>query len=155
MGWQEFMRMERRRLDERREGKLREALGEPLWGETLDLLERIGEEDRMRASQGLVAVVREDGRASYRHIDALGRDDMEDGLAAEWLEEGWLKQRVERRRKGAEALSIDWGATPRSPLACSSAYADSGAEGVLSCDGSCRCAPASAVDRFRSRHPPT
>jgi hypothetical protein len=106
MGWQEFMRVERRRLDERREGKLREALGKPLWGETLDLLERIGEEDRLKAYQGLVAVVGADGRASYRHIDALSRDDMEDRLAAEWLEEGWLKQRVERRRKGAEALSI-------------------------------------------------
>jgi hypothetical protein len=106
MGWQEFMRLERRRLDERREGKLREALGEPLWGETLDLLERIGEEDRLKAYQGLVAVVGADGRASYRHIDALGRDDMEDRLAAEWLEEGWLKQRAKRRRKGAEALSI-------------------------------------------------
>jgi len=106
MGWQEFMRMERRRLHERREGKLREALGEPLSGETVELLERIGEEDRLRACQGLVAVVGADGRTSYRHIDALGREEMEDRLAAEWLEEGWLKRRVERRRKGAEALSI-------------------------------------------------
>jgi hypothetical protein len=32
-----------------------------------------------------------DGRASYRHIDALGREEMEDRLAAEWLEEGWLR----------------------------------------------------------------
>ena len=100
MGWQEFMRVERRRLDERREGKLREALGEPLWGETLDLLERIAEEDRTRAGQGLVAVVGADGGASHRHIDALGRDDMEGRLAAQWLEEGWLKQRAQRRRKG-------------------------------------------------------
>jgi hypothetical protein len=106
MGWQEFMRVERRRLDERREGKLREALGEPLWGETVELLERLGEEDRLRACQGLVAVVREDGRASYRHIDALGRDDIEDRLAAQWLEEGWLKQREERRRKGVGAPTI-------------------------------------------------
>ena len=106
MGWQEFMRLERRRLDERREGKLREALGEPLWGETLDLLERIAEEDRTRAGQGLVAVVGADGRATYRHIDHLGREDMEDRLAAQWLEEGWLRQRAQRRRKGADALSI-------------------------------------------------
>ena len=106
MGWQEFMRMERRRLNERRQGKLREALGEPLWGETVDLLDRLGEEDRLRACQGLAAMVGADGRASYRHIDALGREEMEDRLAAEWLEEGWLKQRVERRRNGAEALSI-------------------------------------------------
>jgi hypothetical protein len=106
MGWQEFMRMERRRLNERRQGKLREALGEPLWGETVDLLDRLGEEDRLRACQGLAAMVGADGRASYRHIDALGREEMEDRLAAEWLEEGWLKQRAKRRRNGAEALSI-------------------------------------------------
>ena len=55
--WQEFMRMERRRLHERRQGKLREALGEPLWGETKEQLDRIGEEDRLRACQGLVAIV--------------------------------------------------------------------------------------------------
>jgi|SRR5215217_5254017 hypothetical protein len=106
MVWQDFMRMERRRLDERREGKLREALGEPLSGETVKLIDRIGAEDRLRACQGLVAIVGADGRTSYRHIDALGRDEMEDRLAAEWLEQGWLKKRVERRRKGAEALSI-------------------------------------------------
>ena len=103
---EEFMCLQRRRLEERREGKLRRALGEPLADETKAQLERIGEADRLRACQGLVAVVREDGRASYRYIDALERDDMEDRLAAEWLEEGWLKQRVERRRKGAEAPPI-------------------------------------------------
>jgi hypothetical protein len=106
MGWQEFKRLERRRLDERREGKLRRVLGDPLPGETAEQLDRIGEGDRIRACQGLVAVVREDGRASYRYIDALGRDDMEDRLAAEWLEVGWLKRREECRRKGADTLSI-------------------------------------------------
>jgi hypothetical protein len=106
MGWQQFMRLERRRLDERREGKLRRALGDPLPAETAELLDRVGAEDRMRACQGLVSVAGSDGRTSYRHIDALGRDDMEDRLAAEWLEEGWLKLRAKRRRKGADALSI-------------------------------------------------
>ena len=100
------MRQERRRLDERREGRLRESLGEPLPGETVELLERIGEEDRLRACHGLVAVVGADGRASYRYIDALDREEMEDRLAAQWLEEGWLRQRAKRQRMGNEALSI-------------------------------------------------
>ena len=100
MGWQEFKRLERGRLDERREGKLRKALGEPLPGETAELLDRIGEEDRTRARQGLVAVAKADGGTSHMHIDALGRGDVEDRLAAQWLEEGWLKQRAQRRRKG-------------------------------------------------------
>ena len=106
MGWPQFMRLEHRRLEERREGKLRRALGEPLADETKAQLERIGEADRLRACQGLVAVVREDGRASYRYIDALERDDMEDRLAAQWLEEGWLKQRAKRRMNGAGALPV-------------------------------------------------
>ena len=106
MGWPQFMRLEHRRLEERREGMLRRALGDPLSDETLEQLERIGEGDRIRACQGLVAVVREDGRASYRYIDALERDDMEDRLAAQWLEEGWLKQRAKRRMKGVGAPTI-------------------------------------------------
>jgi hypothetical protein len=106
MGWQEFMRLEHRRLEERRAGKLRRALGDPLPGETKAQLDRIGKEDRLRAGQGLVAIIGADGRASYRYIGALGGDDMEDRLAVEWLAEAWLKRRVERRRKGAEAPSI-------------------------------------------------
>ena len=106
MGWQEFMVMERRLLDERRQGKLREALGVPLAGETQEQLERIGERDRLMARHGLVALVGADGRTSYRYINALGRDDMEDRLAAKWLEEGWLKQREKRRRKGVGAPPI-------------------------------------------------
>jgi Protein of unknown function (DUF3987) len=106
MRWQEFMRLERRHLDKRREGKLRRALGAPLPGETKEQLDRIGERDRLRASHGLVAVLREDGRASYRYIDALGRDDMENRLAAKWAEEGWLKQRAECRREGLGAPPI-------------------------------------------------
>ena len=81
MGWDKFMRLERRRLDERRAGKLRRALGDPLPGETVESLDTIAEWDRMRARHGLVAVVGADGRTSYRYIDSLGRDDMEDRLA--------------------------------------------------------------------------
>jgi hypothetical protein len=106
MGWQEFMSLEHRRLEERRAGKLRRALGDPLPGETKAQLDRIGEADRIMACHGLVAVVGSDGRASYRHIEALGGDDIENRLAAQWLEEGWLKQRAKRRMNGAGALPV-------------------------------------------------
>jgi hypothetical protein len=52
MRWQEFTRLEHRRLDERREGMLRRALGDPLPGETIEQLERIVELDRIRAGRG-------------------------------------------------------------------------------------------------------
>ena len=51
---EDFMRMERRQLRERRKGKLRRALGMP--DESVVELDRLGEEDRMRAEQGLVGV---------------------------------------------------------------------------------------------------
>jgi hypothetical protein len=53
-----------------------------------------------------VAVVGAGGRTSYKHIDAFCRNEMEDRLGAQWLEEGLLKQREERRRMGTTALSI-------------------------------------------------
>jgi hypothetical protein len=49
MGWEGFMGMERRQLRERRAGKLRRALGLPLPGESVEQLDRIGEQDRRRA----------------------------------------------------------------------------------------------------------
>ena len=97
--------MERKRLRERREGKLRRALGGPLPGESVEQLNRIGEHDRSMAEQGLVAI-KEGGRISYKHIDDLGPPDMRFVTAAEWVEVGWLKERVERKKRGAEAPPI-------------------------------------------------
>jgi hypothetical protein len=70
MGWDGFMQMERTKLRERCEGKLRRALGRPLPGESVEQLNRIGEHDRRRAEQGLVAI-KEGGKISYMHIDDL------------------------------------------------------------------------------------
>ena len=50
---EDFMRMERRQLRERREGKLCRALGMP--DESVVEQDRLGE-DRMRAGQGIVGV---------------------------------------------------------------------------------------------------
>jgi hypothetical protein len=50
---EDFMRMERRQLRERREGKLCRALGMP--DASVVEQDRLGEEDRRRAGQGIVA----------------------------------------------------------------------------------------------------
>src|SRR5829696_3174038 len=105
MGWDGFMEMERRKLRERREGKLRRALGRPLPGESSEQLDRIGGLDRSRAEQGLVSI-KEGGRISYKHIDDLSPLDMRFVTAAERVEVGWLKERVERRKRGASAPPI-------------------------------------------------
>jgi hypothetical protein len=105
MSWEGFMQMERRRLRERREGRLHRALRVALLGETVEQLDRIGEHDRLRAEQGLVPI-KEGGRISYKHIDDLSPLDMRFVTAAERVEVGWIRERVERRKRGAEAPPI-------------------------------------------------
>lgn len=67
------MQTERSQLRQRRQGKLRRALGVPLPGESVEQLDRIGERDVIRAEQGLVAVMDDGGFISYKPIDDLGR----------------------------------------------------------------------------------
>jgi hypothetical protein len=105
MGWDGFMEMEHRRLRERSEGKLRRALGRPLPGESSEQLDHIGGLDRRRAEQGLVSI-KEGGTISYKHIDDLRPLDTRFVTAAEQVEVGWLKERVERTKLGAEAPPI-------------------------------------------------
>jgi hypothetical protein len=81
-------------------------LGDPLPGETLEQLDRIAEEDVLRAEQGLVAVMVEDGSISYKPLTDLLRQEMSSRTAAEGVQVGWLKERVERRRKGQDSPSI-------------------------------------------------
>ena len=83
MGWEEFVQMERKRLSDDRQGKLRRALGVPLPGESSEQLDGMGERDRRRAGQGLVPLMGEGGKIYYKHIDDLDRLDMNDRTAAE------------------------------------------------------------------------
>jgi hypothetical protein len=107
MGWDAFIAMERRKLRERCQGKLRRALGRPLPGESKEQLDHIGGLDRRGAEQGLVSLKEgEGGTISYKHIDDLGPQDMRFVTAAEWVEVGWLKERVKRYKEGAEAPPI-------------------------------------------------
>lgn len=100
------MEMERTKLRERSEGKLRRALGMPLPGEAKEQLDRIGADDRRRAEQGLVSIKGEGGKIFYKHRDDLSPLDMRFVTAAQREEVGWLKERVERRKQGAEAPPI-------------------------------------------------
>jgi hypothetical protein len=106
MSWEGFMKMERTKLRERSEGKLRRALRMPLPGESMEQLDHIGGQDQLRAEQGLVSIQGEGGTISYKHIDDIGPLEMRFVTAAEQVEVGWLKERVERRRKGEVAPPI-------------------------------------------------
>jgi hypothetical protein len=105
MSWEGFMEVERKRLRERREGKLRRALRVALPGESVEQLDRIGEHDRLMAEQGLV-LIKEGSRIYYKHIDDLSPLDMRFVTAAERVEVRWLKEQVERSKRGVEAPAI-------------------------------------------------
>jgi hypothetical protein len=108
MSWEGFMHMERRQLRERREGKLRKALGVVLPGESVEELDRLGEQDQFRAERGLVAVMGQDGSIFYKHIDALSPHDINFRIAAERVEVAWLKERVECRKRGVASPTIPY-----------------------------------------------
>jgi hypothetical protein len=108
MSWEGFMQMERRQLRERCEGKLRRALGVALPGESVEELDRLGEQDRLRAEQGLVAVKGEGGKIFHKHLDDLSRHDMRLRTAAERVEVAWLKDRVELSNSGADSPIIPY-----------------------------------------------
>ena len=102
------MQMEHRQLRERRQGKLRRALGVALTGESVEQLDQLGGQDQLRAEQGLVPVVGEGGRIFYKHIDDLSSLDMHFRTAAERVEVAWLKERVERRKRGVDSPTLPY-----------------------------------------------
>jgi hypothetical protein len=108
MSWEGFMQMERTQLGERRQGKLRRALGAALPGESVEELDRLGEQDRLRAEQGLVSIKGVGGRIFYKHLDDLSSLDMHLRTAAEQVEVAWLKDRVERSQKGEDSPTLPY-----------------------------------------------
>jgi hypothetical protein len=83
-----------------------QGLGVPLPGETVEQLDLLGEWDRVRAEHGLVPIMGEAGKIYYKHVDDLSTLDMRSRVAAEWATVEWLKERVVRRREGADAPLI-------------------------------------------------
>jgi hypothetical protein len=103
--WEAFMEMERQSLQEHAQGKMARALGYALPGESQEELERIASEDRRLAQQGMVPL-KSGKRIYYKHIDELTREDRTARIAAERETVAWLKERVERRKRGADAPPI-------------------------------------------------
>jgi hypothetical protein len=94
--WEQFLEMERRALEERRNGQLARALGQPLPGESQVELDRLAEEDQSRAEEGLVEVLRE-GEKLFKHIDELTPEDVQGRTRTERARRSWIKARQERR----------------------------------------------------------
>jgi hypothetical protein len=95
-GWEEFMEMERRALEERKGGQLRSALGRVLAGESQEELDRLAREDEKRAQDGLVELLKE-GESLYKHIDDLTPEDRVGRIRAERARRLWLEARLVKK----------------------------------------------------------
>jgi hypothetical protein len=96
------MQMERQRLRDHAQGKMARALGYALPGESREEMDRIASEDQRLAQSGMVQL-KSGQRIYYKHIEELTREDRADRIAAERETVEWLKERVERWKRGAEA----------------------------------------------------
>ena len=103
--WEAFMEMERQRLQDHAQGKMARALGHALPGESREGLERIALEDQRLAQSGFVQL-KSGHRIYYKHIEELTREDRTARIAAELATVEWLKERVERAKRGEDAPPI-------------------------------------------------
>jgi hypothetical protein len=94
----EFMEMERARLQEHAQGKMARALGYALPGESQQELNRIAAEDQRLAQEGIVKLKLGDS-VHYKHIDELTREDRTARIAAEREEVDWLMERLRLRKE--------------------------------------------------------
>ncbi len=95
--WEWFLRTERRALEARRNGWMARALALRLPGESQEELDRIASEDRRRAEEGLVELKSEQGKLSYKHLEALSPEDRMDRIRAQLARIEWLMERRGRR----------------------------------------------------------
>ena len=91
--WDEFIEMERARLQEHASGKMANALGHALPGESQQELDRIAAEDQRLAQKGIVKL-KVGEEIHYKHIVELTREDRPARIAAEREEVAWLKKRL-------------------------------------------------------------
>ena len=94
-----FLEAERTILEQRQNGGLAQALGEPLPGESPEELWWLALEDQHLAEEGLVEL-RSGEKAWYKHVDALSPEDRPARIEAESARRAWLMQRLTKQAQG-------------------------------------------------------
>ena len=94
--WEQYMEVERRELEQRRNGQLSRALGTALPGESQEELNRIAEEDQRKAERGLVEL-RSGDEIWFKHIDEITRDDRPARIESENVRAAWIQDRPRRQ----------------------------------------------------------
>jgi hypothetical protein len=93
-----FLKAERSILEQRRNGSLAQAIGEPLPGESPEELWWLVVEDQHLAEEGLVEL-RSGEEAWYKHLDELSLEDRPYRIEAESARRAWLMQRLTEQAK--------------------------------------------------------
>lgn len=93
--WERYMDIERKELEDRRNGELAKALGPALPGEFQEELDRLAREDREKAEEGL-AVLRQGEKVWYKHIDELTLEDRPARIEAQRRRLAWVGGRLSR-----------------------------------------------------------
>jgi hypothetical protein len=103
--WERYLEAEKRELEMRREGHLARILDGPLPGESPQELERLAEEDRLRAQEGLVELKSESGEIIYKPFDSLTPQDRSARIRAEGERVAWIIKRLRKRLPPSHATS--------------------------------------------------
>jgi hypothetical protein len=90
--WEQYMEVERRELERRRQGRL----GRALPGESPEELQRIAEEDQRKAESGLVEL-RSGNEGWFKQIDEFTRDDRPARIESEKARAAWIQERLRRQ----------------------------------------------------------
>lgn len=98
------MEVERRELEDRKNGELAKVLGEALPGESREELERQAAEDREKAEEGLVEL-RDGEEVWFKHIDELTRDDRRARIEAQRRRIDWVQERLRKFPRGSASPS--------------------------------------------------
>ena len=97
--WERYLEAEKRELEMRQEGHLAKVLDGPLPDESPQELERLAEEDRLRAQEGLVELKSVNGEIFYKHFDCLTPQDRGARIRAEGERVAWIIERQRKRRR--------------------------------------------------------
>lgn len=97
--WDRYMEVERRELEDRKNGELAKALGEALPGESQQELDQLAADDRQRAERDLVELRRGD-EVWFKHIDELTREDRQARIEAQRHRIDWVQERLRKSSQG-------------------------------------------------------
>ena len=95
--WERYLEAEKREVELRQKGHLAKILDGPLPDESPEELERLAEEDRRKAQEGLVELKSENGEIIYKPFDDLTPQNRTARIRAEGERVAWILKRQKKR----------------------------------------------------------